>query len=144
MPLPEHSDMPGPVAAAFGPMPEPTRRQALRLRSVIFAVAARQGLAPPLEALRWGEPAYLPGRDGTAVRIGWDRNSGACKLLVHCRTSLVERWRLRHGDSFQYDGNRAVILPQGRELDEDALGHCIADAFGHHRSPARRSSMYRA
>ena len=114
-----------PVAAAYAAMPF----VALRLRRLVYETAATKRLPRPQEALRWGEPTYLPGASGTAIRIGPDRARDGCKLLVHCRTPLVSRWRRRYGARFAYEGTRAILIGAETALDLDTLAACIAEAF---------------
>ena len=121
------------VAAAFDAMPAGARARALELRELVFETAADAGLPPPTETLKWGEPAYLPGRSGTTVRIGPDSPRAGCKLLVHCQTRLVEEWRGRFEDRLSFEGNRAVLVDGAGPLDRAALSICIIDAFSYHR-----------
>lgn len=117
----------GPVADAFAEMP-PVARD---LRALVRDVAAELGIALE-ETLKWGEPAYLPGHEGTTVRIGPDRDRNGAKLLVNCRTSLVEHWRERFGGRLGFEGNRAILVPGSGALDRSALRVCIADALAYH------------
>ncbi len=89
-------------------------------------------LAAPEETLKWGEPAYLPGKSGTTVRIAADQDGG-CRLLVHCQTHLVETWRARFAGRLTFEGNRAVRVDPDMPLDRSALAACIADAFHYHK-----------
>ena len=118
-PAPEVDDV-------FARMAPATRARALELRALVFDVAEAKGLSRPDETLKWGEPAYLPGAAGTTVRIGTDRAGGACKLLVNCRTSLVEEWRERFAGRLAFEGNRAVLVGTGGaraiELCYQAIG----------------------
>lgn len=121
----------GPVAAVFAAMPEPARACALRLRGFVYEVAAEAGLMLD-ETLKWGEPAYLPGRAGTTIRLTHDPASGRCKLLVHCQTRLVEDWRARFDGRLTFEGNRAVLIDPTAALDDGALRACIRDALTYH------------
>ena len=80
------------VRAAFDGMQAPARERALALRDLVLRVAKAEGIALE-ETLKWGEPAYLPGRAGTTVRIGTDKSGAQARLLVNCQTTLVEDWR---------------------------------------------------
>ncbi len=123
---------PADVEAALAGFPTESQICARALRDLVLTTASTDGIASVEEALSWGEPAYLPGRVGTTVRIGWDKVTGDCKLLVNCQTSLVEAWRHRFGDRLTFEGNRAVRVPVGLPLDKVALSICIADAFMYH------------
>ena len=127
------------VDAVFAAMAPPVEARARELRALVFDVAEAEGLAAPEETLRWGEPAYLPGKSGTAVRITADKSREGCKVLVHCQTSLVETWRDRFGDRLGFEGNRAVLVPASEHIDRHALAICIADALTYRKKkePAR-------
>ena len=124
-----HAPPPPDVAAVFDRMPA----RAGELRDLVLDTAAEIGLPPPSETLKWGEPAYVPGRSGTTVRIGPDKTRDGCKLLVHCGTSLVEGWRTRFNDRLDFEGNRAVLVDAEGALDSAALRECIRDALTYHR-----------
>lgn len=119
------------VRAAYDAMTEPARDRALALRDLVLRVAAAEGIVLD-ETLKWGEPAYLPGRRGTTLRIGIDKAGGDLRLLVNCRTSLVAQWREMFGSNLHCDGNRAVRVD--RDTDEGALAICIAMALTYHQA----------
>ena len=120
------------VRAVFDAAPPDLSDLALKLRALALDVAAEEGIDRLEETLKWGEPAYLPGKRGTTLRIGIDPGRGICKLLVHCQTSLVETWRGRFGERLAFEGNRAVIVDSAQPLDEAAIRICMRDAFSYH------------
>lgn len=109
----------------------------MQLRELIFDTAAQiEGVGPIDEALRWGEPSYLTTRtkSGTTIRIHWKpKRPERCALYVHCQTNLIEQFRLRYEDHFEFEGARAVLFPIDRPLDEHALRDCIRLALTYHR-----------
>tara|TARA_Y100000815_G_scaffold88609_1_gene77408 strand:+ start:620 stop:1048 length:429 start_codon:yes stop_codon:yes gene_type:complete len=124
--------IPADVSLVFDAMPQPVRMRALELRDLVLRVAAQQGTTLE-ETLKWGEPAYLPGCAGTTVRIGADKVGAHVKLLVNCRTSLVQDWQQMLGARLAFEGSRAILVPVDRDLDEEALSICIAAALTYHR-----------
>jgi hypothetical protein len=50
-------------------------------------------------------------------------------MFVHCRTTLVSRFRDQYPGLFAFAGNRAVLFTQGQALPRDELRHCIAMAL---------------
>lgn len=132
---------PAAVAAIFDSVPVPVRERLLGLRRLIFETAERtDGVGPLEETLKWGEPAYLTSttRCGSTIRLGWNRRApDHCKLLFHCRTDLVESFRVRFGDRLAYEGNRAVLLSPSGPLPRDLLAACIASALTYHRTKGR-------
>ena len=123
---------PAEVQAVFAAMPEAVRAVALALRDLVFDCAARAGLATPRECLKWGQPAYVPGRGGTTVRIAQDKGATGCQMLVHCQTTLVEEWRAQFAERLAFQGNRAVLVPAEGNRDDAALRQCIHDALTYH------------
>ncbi len=125
--------LPPDVARVFDGMPDATEVCARALRDLVMTVADEVGVAPVQETLKWGEPAYLPGRAGTTVRISADKDGRTCKLLVNCQTSLVDDWRHLFGDRLEFEGSRAVRIDPTGPLDTEALAVCIAGAFTYHQ-----------
>ncbi len=126
------------VAEAFAVLPPAARDKLLQLRTLIFDTAAKTpGVGPLEEALRWGEPSYLTSKSksGTTIRIHWKpRCADRCAMYVHCQTNLVEQYRLRHPDSLEFEGNRAVLFPIDKPLPEKALRDCVRLALTYHQT----------
>ncbi len=126
------------VAEAFAAIPEPARTQLMELRSLIIDTAKKTpGVGPLDEVLRWGEPSYLTAatKSGTTIRIHWKaRQPDRCAMYVHCQTSLVEQYRLRHSDSLEFEGSRAVLFDVHKPLPVAALRDCIELALTYHRT----------
>lgn len=124
------------VATTFNAYPSALRRKLLRLRRLIFDVAAKMDDVGPLqETLKWGQPAYLTtqSRSGTTIRIDQVKGEAdAYALYVHCQTSLVETFQQHYPDQFTYAGNRAIVFDCQKDIDENALRHCIALALTYH------------
>lgn len=128
---------PAKVAEVFDAMPPPSRILAMELRALVLTVATERGIKLE-ETLKWGEPAYLPGPGGTTVRIGPDKAGEHVKLLVNCRTSLIDDWRKIFDDRLTFEGSRAVLVPVAQALDTDALALCIASALTYHQKKRAR------
>ena len=123
------------VAAIFDGYPNDIREKLLRLRELIFEVAAETpGVGTIEETLRWGEPAYLTTKTktGSTVRIAWKKSQPAqYSMYFICTTNLVETFRSMFPRDFQYEGNRAINFRAEEAVDEDALRFCIAAALTH-------------
>jgi Domain of unknown function (DU1801) len=144
------------VARVYDAYPPAIRERALRLRALIFEVAAR---APSVgrieETLKWGEPAYAAyGKRllkatsasptgprftpkekiiGSAVRIGWKASDpDRVRLLFHCQTTLVDSFRERFPREFTFEGNRAMVFESGDALPLKSLAACIAASLTYH------------
>lgn len=122
------------VRTVFMAVPEPVRHVWLGLRALIFETAASIPACGPLtETLKWGEPSYVT-RSGTPVRLGWKAAMPeTVKLLVHCQTDLVDRWREQYGGTLGFEGNRAILLDLQATLPREKLAHCIAMALTYKR-----------
>lgn len=131
------------VAAVFAQF-DPTRRaKLLRLRRLIFEVAARvEGRDALTEQLRWGEPAYrLRSNRGTTVRIGIVKaNADEFMLLFHCQTNLISTFRKLYAEDISFAGNRAIVLSVRQTMPMRILRECVERALTYQRSNGRLSS----
>ena len=128
--------MPAPVRDVFKAWPAPVRSRAARVRELILETADGTGTGPLTETLKWGEPAYLneEQRVGTTVRLAHAPGSERpLRILVHCQTDLIDRYRERFGAELAFDGNRAICLSDAEALPEEPLRHCISLALAYHR-----------
>lgn len=123
------------VAALFRAYPPALRAKLLALRELVFDVAVRTpGVGPLTETLKWGQPSYLTEATGagTTVRLDGLKKGGGCALYFHCQSGLIERFRDLYGETFRYDGRRALLFEPGARLPVAALRHCIGLALTHH------------
>lgn len=129
--------VPDDVDGALARFVPPVRARLLAIRAVIFAVAARSETIGPLtETLKWGEPAYLTQATGagTTVRLGVSKQApGQGAVFVNCRTSLISEFRVQFAKEFDYEGNRALVLPRDGTLPEEPLAICLHAALTYHR-----------
>ncbi len=123
------------VARVFQAYPAPTRRRLLRLRQLIFATAAKA----LEETLRWGEPAYVTATGGgSTIRIDRRRkNPNQYAMYFHCRTSLVDTFRIAFPGTFTFEGNRAIVFDEGDRVPVRELAVCIETALTYHRKASR-------
>lgn len=135
------------VAAVFEAYPPALRRRLLRLRELIFEThAGTAGVSELEETLKWGQPSYL-NKSGTTIRIDRVGEGEEYALYVHCQTDLIDRFRRKHPDTFQFEGSRAIRLRADAGLPEPALKEFIAGALRYHldkkRTAGRRQSKAR-
>ncbi len=116
-------------------LPKDARDALHSLRDIIRAAAEASGTAPLGETLKWGQPSLAPPkRKGTPIRLSWSQKSPErVEMLVHCQTTLVEAWRHRFGDLFDYDGTRAVHISLENHLPEEALHIMAVMALTYHQ-----------
>lgn len=138
--------MPADVAAVFDAFPTAVRRRLLNVRGLMFETAAKvKGVGQLTETLKWGEPAYLTEQtgSGSTIRLGRLAHSDQyCAVLFNCRTTLIESFRDRFPDEFDFQQNRALVLPVKGRLPRTALSFCVAMALTYHLD--RRRSRHSA
>ena len=124
------------VVATFNGYPKDLRAKLLKLRELIFEVAAETpGVGTIKETLKWGEPAYLTTntKSGSTIRIAWKKSQpDQYSIYFICTTNHIETFRSMFPRDFQYEGNRAINFRAEDAVPEDALRFCIAAALTHH------------
>ncbi|MBR0866104.1 hypothetical protein ACVIWV_009031 [Bradyrhizobium diazoefficiens] len=127
--------LPREVSRAFDALPAPIGKRLLQVRALIFATAAAHDDVGPLtETLKWGEPAYLTDEtgSGSTIRLGRVKDSDRAAILVNCRTTLVDTFRERFPDQFDYRQTRALLLPVSGALPKQQLTVCLSLALTYH------------
>ncbi len=124
------------VDSYISALPTAPRAKIEALRDIIRAAAEATDTAPLTENLKWGQPSFAPSkRMGTPIRLSWSQKSPErVELLVHCQTTLVEAWRHKFGDLFDYDGTRAVHIDLAAQLPEEALHIMAVMALTYHKT----------
>jgi hypothetical protein len=131
------------VSRAFDAFPVPVRRRLLDVRKLIFDTAGTDDAVGRLtETLKWGEPAYLTEQSGSGstIRLGRVKDSEAhAAVLFNCRTALIDTFRERFPDEFEYRDNRALLLPVSGALAKQPLAVCMSLALTYHLDRRRGS-----
>lgn len=122
------------VQAVFDSYGDDLRQPLLDLRELIFETAAETtGVGPLEETLKWGQPSYLTTttKSGSTVRVAptGSKSRHDYAIFFICHTDLVERFRSLFGETFAYDGNRALLFTIGTEIPLNELRQCIAMAL---------------
>ena len=128
--------MPRDVQVAFQAFPPEVRHRLAEVRAMILAVAAGDPrIGAITETLKWGEPAYLTEAtgSGSTIRLGWPRKKAdRAAIYFICHTTLVDTFRERFGGVFEYETNRAVLLPVTGDIDRAPLEFMLAMALTYH------------
>ena len=127
--------LPREVNRAFDALPAPIGKRLLEVRDLIFAAAAADDDVGKLtETLKWGEPAYLTEEtgSGSTIRLGRLKDSDHAAILFNCRTTLVDNFRERFPDQFEYRQTRALLLPVSGALPKQELAVCLSLALTYH------------
>jgi len=103
------------------------------LRSLILESASELKAQDKLEeTLKWGEPAYIS-KSGSTIRINWKQNNPEqYAMYFHCKTKLVDTFRERYKDIFNYEGNRAIVFNINDKIPVNELKNCIKLALRYH------------
>ena len=128
--------LPREVSRAFEAFPAPIRRRLLEVRKLIFATAKTcKEVGRLTETLKWGEPAYLTDEtgSGSTIRLGRVKDSEEqAAVLFNCKTTLIETFRERFADEFEYRQNRALLLNVSGALPKRPLSICLSLALTYH------------
>ncbi|WP_457588198.1 DUF1801 domain-containing protein [Ensifer canadensis] len=139
--------VPSAVAEVLSQHAATVRTRLLEVRDLIYIVAAEtQGVGPLTETLKWGEPAYLTqaSKSGTTIRLGVVKSApGQGAVFFNCKTTLVENFRVHFGNSFVFEGNRALLLPTTGDLPTEPLSLCLRAALTYHRRTAESDATSR-
>ena len=96
------------------------------LRDLIFSVAEQEGIPAITETLKWGEPSYVS-TIGSTIRFDWKaKYPDRYCMYFNCKTSLIETFREVYGNTFSYEGNRAIVFHTKQILPLKELSHCIS------------------
>ena len=99
------------------------------IRDLIFGVAAQDGITDLEETLKWGEPSYIS-KSGSTIRFDYkDKAPQQFCIYFNCNTKLVETFKELYGDTFVYQGNRALVFELDQALPNKELAHCISLAL---------------
>jgi hypothetical protein len=120
------------IRAKFSSYPLEAQKQLEEVRRLILTVAEENALGAVEESLKWGQASYLV-KGGSSIRIDWKpKDPDVIKVYFHCQTSLVETFREIYRQEFDYEGNRAIVLPLTAEVHSGPLKHCLQLALKYH------------
>jgi len=121
------------VAKKYASYPQAARDKLLQLREMIFAIAKEQQLGAITESLKWGEPSYQC-KYGSPIRMDWKpKYPQQISLFFHCNTRLIETFIEVYAYTFQYLGNRELVIPLDQPLTQAELTHCLTMALRYHQ-----------
>ncbi len=122
------------VEEVFSNYPNRAHEKITYLRTLIIDVANKtEGITRLEETLKWGEPSYLV-KNGSTLRIDWKKSKpNQYAMFFSCSSKLVPTFRIIFKDVFNFEGNRAIIFPMDKDLQEDELKKCIAVSLTYHK-----------
>lgn len=117
------------VKQKFDHYPDDVSKALYAIRSLIVNTAKECGISDLIETLKWGEPSYIS-HVGTTIRYDWKpKFPDEYRIYFHCQTSLIETFKEVYGNTFEYEGNRALIFKLGNTLPVKELTHCLSLAL---------------
>lgn len=100
-----------------------------QVRELILDVANQDGITELEETLKWGEPSYIS-KSGSTIRFDYkDKAPEHFCIYFNCNTKLVETFKELYGDTFVYQGNRALVFSLAQTLPSKELSHCFSLAL---------------
>ena len=121
------------VAKKFSTYPKHIAPLLDNIRKQIFLAATESGIDQIEETLKWGEPSYVA-KHGSTVRFDWkEKTPQQYSIYFNCKTRLIETFKELYGDTFHYEGNRAIVFQLQDRVPNKALRHCIALSLRYHR-----------
>lgn len=126
--------MPRAVAETYASYEADVSSELRRLRELILETAAEtDGVGAIEEGLRWNQPSFLTteSSSGSTIRVAPTsaKSDHDFAMFFICNTNLVEGFKDQFGDTFDYDGNRALLFNVGDELPSEELRQCVTQAL---------------
>lgn len=114
------------VQKKFSTYPETVAVLLNSVRDIILNVAQQDDIFDLTETLKWGEPSYVS-KVGSTIRIDWKAKypEQYC-IYFNCKTSLIAAFKEIYGDTFTYEGNRAIVFKINQPVPYKTLAHCIS------------------
>ncbi len=96
------------------------------IRDLIFRVVKDDDISNLTETLKWGQPSYISD-SGSAVRFDWNaKYPDQYCIFFNCKTTLVETFKEVFGETFTYEGNRAIVFKKEQTVPLKELEHCVS------------------
>ena len=77
--------------------------------------------------------AELLVKGGSTIRLGMPKSSPErFAMYFNCNTKLVDTFKEVYPNTFEFEGNRAIVFALDDRVDTDALRHCIELALRYH------------
>lgn len=125
------------IDPSFNNYPEAVRAKLKTLRSIIIEAAVELDIPVLEETLKWGEPSYLA-KGGSTIRMDWKSKSpDQYALYFKCTSKLVPTFREVFGNTFNYEGNRAILFRLDSDIPVNEVKKCVAAALRYHSIKAQ-------
>lgn len=122
-----------PVSEKYAAYPDRIRPIMLELRELAIACTGEPHIDHIDEALKWGEPSFIA-KHGSTLRMDWkEKNPEQIGIYFHCQSLLIETIKEVYGDTFLYEGKRAILLLLDQPIPKKQLQHCMVLALSYHK-----------
>ncbi|BAJ02687.1 DUF1801 domain-containing protein [Shewanella violacea] len=120
------------IKLKFDAYPADVAQILMGLRRTILELAAEIEDGKVEEALKWGEPSYIV-KHGSTIRFDWKAASPKqYRIYFNCKTCLIETFKALYGNTFTYEGNRAMVFSTSDIIPMTQLKHCLSLALKYH------------
>lgn len=122
------------VTSVYHNYPDSVRDKIVSLRNLIIETAKElEEITILEETLKWGEPSFIA-KKGSTFRIDWKKGKpDQYAMYFQCTSKLVPTFRVLYKDTFQFEGNRAIIFPMSFNIPKQELKDCITSALTYHK-----------
>ena len=122
------------VELVFANYPDFVRNKMLELRKLVIETARETANISELEeTLKWGEPSYLT-KIGSTIRMDWKpKCPDQYAMYFKCTSRLIETFKVVFGDTFKYEGKRAIVFQLDEQLPKNELKSCIKTTLTYHK-----------
>ncbi|WP_299251983.1 DUF1801 domain-containing protein [uncultured Aquimarina sp.] len=122
------------VESVYNNYTDIVRKKIINLRNLIIETAEEtEGITSLEETLKWGEPSFLT-KKGSTIRIDWKKGKpNQYAMYFQCTSKLVTTFRVLYKNTFQFEGNRAIIFSMNSNIPKKELKNCITAALTYHK-----------
>ncbi len=120
------------IKTVWNGYPAAAIKQLTAIHGLILAIAEEKNLGPVTESIKWGEASYQV-KGGTPVRLDWKSTTPeSVQIYCHCQTRLIETFREVYGAQLNFEGKRALVVPNTTDIQQLPLAHCLETAMRYH------------
>lgn len=122
------------VDRVFENYPKEVRPKMEFLRKLVRETAQEmEDILQLQETLKWSEPSFVT-KHGSTLRMDWkDRAPDQYAMYFQCTSRLVETFQIAFGDTFNYEGKRALIFNLEDDVPVEELKKCIKASLHYHK-----------
>ncbi len=122
------------IAEIFANYPDSVRDKMHYLRGLVIETAEETESVSKLEeTLKWGEPSFIT-NNGSTLRMDWkEKSPHQYAMYFQCTSRLVDTFKAVFDNTFQYEGNRAIVFRINQKIPVLELKACIKAALTYHQ-----------